>query len=172
MKIKFWKFKTKGNTLLELLLYISMYAIIMLSVTGLLVTLLQLRVKNHAISEVDQQGVQIMQTITQAIRNSDAINSPTPGTNTQTLSLDVASAPEDPTVFSISNNVMQITEGAGSAIPLSNNLVTVSGLTFENLARPDTLGIVRVQFTVSFINNEGRNEYSYTKTFIGTASLK
>lgn len=183
MKIKDLKFKrtgknffevakTGGYTLLELLLYISLYSIIMLSIMGLLFTLLEVRIKSRTEAEVDQQGVQIIQLITQAIRNADNINSPTAGTSSALLSLDMPGTNLDPTVFDLSSGAIRIAETNGTPVNLSNSLVTVSNLTFTNLSRSQTPGNVRIEFTVTYVNNEGRNEYDYSKTFTADASLR
>ena len=164
--------KTGGYTLLELLLYISMYSIIMLSVMGLLFTLLEVRIKSRTEAEVDQQGVQIVHLITQAIRNSDNINSPAAGASSASLSLDMPGTSLDPTVFDLSSGVARISETGGAAVELSNSLVTVSDLTFTNLTRPQTPGNIRIEFTVTYVNNEGRYEYDYSKTFTADASLR
>lgn len=65
-----------GFTLLELLLYVSLAAIFLLSVSVLLSILLEGWVKNKAVGEVEQGGERAMQIMTQTIRNADAINSP------------------------------------------------------------------------------------------------
>jgi len=164
--------KKEGYTLLELLLYISLYSIIMLSVMALLLTLLEVRVKSRTLAEVDQQGVQIVQLITQSLRNADNVNSPAAGATAALLSLDMPGTSLDPTVFDLSNGIVRISETGGAAVVLNNSQVTVSNLTFTNLTRPGTAGNVRVQFSVTYVNPEGRNEYNYSKTFTADASLR
>lgn len=66
---------------------------------------------------------------------------------------------------------LQVKEGTGSTVPLTNNKVTVSGLTFKNLTRPGTPGVVQVSFTISRLNTSGKDEYNYQKTFTGTAAI-
>lgn len=66
---------------------------------------------------------------------------------------------------------LQIKEGSGIVVPLTNNKVMLSDLTFKNLSRSGTPGVVQVSFTVSRVNNSGKNEYDYQKTFTGTAAL-
>jgi hypothetical protein len=66
---------------------------------------------------------------------------------------------------------LQIKEGTGSIIPLTNSKVIVSGLTFKNLTRSGTPGVVQVSFTVSRLSTSGKNEYNYQKTFTGTAAV-
>jgi prepilin-type N-terminal cleavage/methylation domain-containing protein len=161
-----------GFTLIELLLYIAVASIILLVSTLFLFSLLESRVKNQTIAEVEQQGLQVMQVITQTIRNAEAVNSPAQGTSASTLSLDVVNATFDPTVFNLSSEVMNIKEGTNAAISLTNSRVIASGLSFQNLSRANTPGTVRVQYTLTHRNPDGRNEYSFAKTFVGSATLR
>lgn len=162
----------KGFTLTELLLYISIVGAVILSISGFLFLLMQSRVKNQTISEVEQQGIQVMQLVTQTGRNAEAITSPAVGTGSASLTLDVITAVSDPTIFDLSGNAIRIKEGTGSAIPLTNSTVTASGLTFQNLSRAGTPGTIRIQFTLTHINPSGRNEYDFSKTFYGSATLR
>jgi type II secretory pathway pseudopilin PulG len=70
-----------------------------------------------------------------------------------------------------SAGAMQIQEGAGAVVPLTNDKVQVSGLTFKNLSRAATPGSVQISFTLSRVNPSGKNEYDYQKTFTATAEL-
>ena len=137
----------KGFTLIELLLYVSIVGAIIVAVAGFLSLRMQSRVKKQAISEVEQQGVQVMQVSTQNGRNATNIN------------------------FS---SVCDLSGGTirQNTIALTNSRVVASNLTFQNLSRTGTPGTIRVQFTLTHINPEGRNEYNYSKTFYGSASLR
>jgi prepilin-type N-terminal cleavage/methylation domain-containing protein len=161
-----------GFTLIELLLYVSIAGIILLSLSVFLASTMYSRVKNQTIAEVEQQGIQVMELISQTIRNTEAINSPTTGTSASLTSLDVVTAANDPTVFDLLSGAIRITEGAGSAVSLTNSRVTASGLTFYNLSRSGTPGIIRVQFTLTHQNPEGRSEYDFNKTFYTSAALR
>jgi len=154
----------KGFTLVELLLYVSIVAVVILFAAAFLSLLMQSRLKNQTIAEVEQQGVQVMQTITQTIRNADTINSPAQGETAASLSI-------DSTIFDLSSGVIRITQG-GTPISLTNFQVTASSLSFYNLSRTDTPGTIRIQFTLAFVNPSGRNEYDYSKTFYQTATLR
>lgn len=67
---------------------------------------------------------------------------------------------------------LQVKEGSGNVVPLTNAKVQVSSVTFKNLSRSNTPGAVQVSFTVSRVNTSGRNEYDYQKTFTATAALR
>src|SRR3989338_9592365 len=155
----------KGFTLIELLLYIAIASIIVFTTASLLRFTLESRVKNQTIAEVEQEGIQVMQLITQTIRNGTAVNSPTIGNSAVSLSVDT-------TVFDLSGGSIRIKEGAGAAVNLTSSKITVSSLNFQNLSRVSTPNIVRVSFTVTYTNSSGRNEYDFTKSFYGSARLR
>lgn len=162
----------RGFSLLELILYIAISGVI-LSVSGsLFVTLLEARQKHQAVTEVDAVGEQIVQLMTQTIRNAEAITVPAAGATGSSLTLDVLTTASDPTVFDLAANQLRVTEGTGTAIPLSSSRVTVSGFTVTNLSRAGTPGVVRLQFTLTHINPAARQAYEATRTFYATASLR
>ncbi len=161
----------QGFTLIELLLYVSVASIILLVTSLFLSTLLQSRIKNQTIAEVEQQGLQAIQIMTQTIRNAATINSPGQGATAATLSIDTYTSGNNPTIFDLSSGALRMKEGAGSAIALTNSRVSVSSLTFQNLSRSSTPGIIRIQFTITHVNPSGRNEYNFSKTFTASASL-
>lgn len=162
----------KGFTLVELLLYFGLAAIMILVIATFFGTMLGARVQNQVIAEVEQQGVAVLQRVTQTIRNADSITSPTIGVSAASLTLDMVPVAVDPTVFDISSGVIRITEGAGSAVALTNSRVTASALTFQNLSQASTPGTVRIQFTLTHLNPSSRQEYNYARTFYGSASLR
>ena len=163
---------SKGFTLLELILYVSIAGVILLVVSIFLSTILQSRIKNQTVSEVEQQGAQVMQLITQTIRNAEDISAPSQGISGASLTLDVVDLSDDPTIFDLSSGVIRITEGVDSPINIINSRINVSGLSFHNLSKTDTAGTVKIVFTLSHKNPEGRNEYNFSKTFYGSASLR
>lgn len=162
----------RGFTLIELLLYLGVSSIIISGTSFFLISLLEARVKYQAVSEVEQQGQQVMTQLTQTIRNAQNITSPTTGATGTSLTLDVVTAGLDPTVFDLSGGIIRVTEGAGAAQPLTTSAVTASSLSIQNLTRPTTQGVLRVSFTLTRTSTSGRNEFTYSKTFRGSASLR
>lgn len=158
--------------MIELLLYAGLSSVLLISVSVFMSALLESRVKNQTIAEVEQQGLQAMQIITQTIRNAESINNaPSQGSLRQFLSLNTYSEALNPTVFDLSDGVIRVAEGAESAATLTNSRVIASEFAFQIFSRGNTPGAIRVQFALSYANNFGRNEYNYSKTFIGSASL-
>ncbi len=162
----------RGFTLIELLLYVTLSSAILFVVIAFLSQLLQSRIKNQVMAEVDQQGVQVMQLMTQTIRNAQSITAPTPGISAASLTIATSVTSTTPTVFDLSASAIRITEGASSSIPLTNGRIAATGLTFQNLSRLGTPGVVRIQFTLVYLNPANKVEYQYQQTFIDTAALK
>lgn len=162
----------KGLTLVELILYVAIVSVVILATAVFLQLIFESRVKNQVIAEVEQQGLQVMQIITQTVRNSTAINSPTQGSNESSLSVAVLDNAKNPTVFDLSSGAIRITEGATSPVNLTSAQVSASSLTFKNLSYTGTPSTIRIQFTITYINASARNEYQFTKTFYGSANFK
>jgi len=146
-----FKMSNKGFSLIELIIYISLVSVILLSITSFSFTLLNARSRNEVIAEVEQQGVLAMQKITQTVRNAEDINS---------------------VVFDAANDALRITRNGGVPVDLTNSRVLVSDFSFDDLSRPGTPGLVRVQFTVSHKNPGAKALFEYSKTFYGSASLR
>lgn len=164
--------QSPGFTLLELLLYVSLVSIILLIISMFVSALLQSRVKNQTIAEVEQQGLFVMQTMTQTTRNALTVTAPATGTSAAAATLTVLDGTKSPTIFDLSGGVVRITEGAGTAVPVTSSRLTASALMFQNFSASGTPGTMRIQFTLTAVNPSGRSEFSYAKTFVGSATLR
>lgn len=161
-----------GFTLLELLLYVAIVGTLLTSIVAFFGLALDSRVKNQTIAEVDTQGKHLMDTITQAVRNAQSVNSPGVAGNEALLDLETNSAAENPTVFELSGDSLVMREGANAPINLSGRNVVVSNLSFKNLSRPATRSTIQISFSIARVNPSGQNQYDYQQTFISSASLR
>jgi len=161
-----------GFTLVELLLYIALTTVMIATVSGYIYLTLQARVKGQVIAEVEQQGIQAIQNMTQIIRNATGVNSPALGASGSSTSVTVLNFSNSPTVFNVVAGVFRITEGAKTPVPLTNDRVTVSAFTVTNVSQSTSSNTLRLQFTLTAVNPNGRSEYSYAKTFTTTADLR
>jgi Tfp pilus assembly protein PilW len=166
------KLNHTGYTLIELLLYSAVISSLLLALTAFFALTSDSRIKNQTINQVDQQGSYVMDNITQTIRNASSITSPAAAASASSLTLVVPTASLSPTVFGLSSGTLQVTEGTSSAVSLTNSNVTLSNLTFTNLTRSGTKGIMRVSFTLTRVNNLNHNEYDYQKTFVSSAEVQ
>jgi len=158
----------RGFTLLELLLFISIAAILLSALAAFLGMVLQSRVKQQTIVEVEEQAVQVVEQIAHDIRNASSITSPAVGTTGSSLSLTGTSS----TLWNVSGGQLKRTLGSGTPLELTSSGLIVSNVQFTNASKPQTNGIVRFQFTLERLNPPGRNEYDYTQTFYGSTALR
>lgn len=150
--------------MVELVIYIALLTILLLSVTLFITSFLKSKAQNQSMAEVEQQGTQVAQIISQSIRNAENITLPITGGTAASLTLDVVTVANDPTMFSLSSGVIKMQEGAASAVDLTNSKATASGLSFYNVSRTSTPGAIKFQFTLTYNN--------YSKTFYGSSSLR
>ena len=162
----------KGFTILEFLLYIGLVGIILVVAGAIGLNVLFGKAKLAAIEEVSQNARFIIEKIADRVRNAEAINSPSQGTTTFLLSLQMSDPAKDPTVFDVSGNSLRMQEGGGAAITITSSEVIVSGVQFSNISYPDTPGTVRIQMTVKFVNLDSRQEYNFEKTFYTTTNIR
>lgn len=162
----------KGFTLIELILYIAIMGLTITSIFYFLSMVLNAKVKNQTVIEVEQQGESVILEMAQAIRNATSINYPTFGTSSSTISLVMASSTKNPTIFKLSSSTLQIIEGTSSAINLTNNLVAVTGLTFKNLGTSSGTDSIQMKLNINYINLRGTNDYQYSQNFTGSASKR
>lgn len=164
--------KTKGFTLIEFLLYFTIASMTIFVISIFLNTLLEFQTKSQTIAEVEQEGVQVMQILTQDARNAQAINTPGTGASSASLSLSTYDLNKNPTVFDLSSNAIRITEDANQPIFLTSDRVIASNLNFQNLSLSGTKGTVRIQFTLTYTNPGSLNQFNYSKTFIDSATIR
>ena len=138
--------ENKGFTLIEMILYISLSAVILFVISMFLMSLLTARTKNQSIAVVDQEGNKAMSIITQTIRNANSLVSVSSGT------LELASGTGVDTIFTLSNGVITMNEN-GTVTPLTSSLVKISNLNFRNLSSATAKNNVDVSFTVTRVGN-------------------
>jgi len=164
--------KKPGFTLVEVLLYLALLSIVIGVVASFVTVTLNFKARTYAISEVEQCGNQIILMISRSIRNGTAINSPSIGTSSSSLSINTTTPVNNPTQFILSGTTLNMQEGATPAFALTPATIRVTSLTFTNVARPGTNGTIRIQMTLSFSNPNNRQESNYSQTFYGTADIR
>ena len=156
-----------------MILYVAISSVILLALSLFLTSLLGSRIKSSSISNVNDQGLMVMQMVTDSIRNAKSIDYPSIGATSTSLSISVADPLLSPTVYDIASGTVRITEGSNSPIPLTNSHVTVTSFLFQNISSTSSSDrIVRFSFTIDHNNKSGRNENSFTKSFTSSATLR
>ena len=158
----------KGVSLIELMLYISIMGILMAAISSFIYSNKTIGDRNEAISEVETQGNEIVNIISQTIRNSASVTGLALGaTATQLTVVDNGVT----IIFNLTSGKVTIKRGAAAAVNLNTDQVVVSNLSFKNFGNA-TKGSINFQFDAAYLNLGGREELNYTKTFSGSGSLR
>lgn len=161
----------RGFTLIEFLLYIGILTVVLALACGFLWNIIFGTIKATSHQEVQENGRFILTKMTQEIKKASGVNSPLGGATSTVLSLAMANASLDPTVFDLVDGKLRITSGAHGPYELNSDQVTVNNFQFTDLSYSGTPGTIRVEMTVSHINPDGRIEYEASADFRSTISL-
>lgn len=159
----------KGVSFIELIIYIAIMGILTAAMTSFIVSNQKIGNRNEAVNEVEFQGNEIVEIISQTIRNSISVNGPDLGNTSSQLSLETD---DGAIVFDLSSGNVTIKRGSASATDLNSDRVEISNLNFENFGNPSTGGSVHFQFNAQYLNPGNREEINYSRTFSGTGSLR
>lgn len=163
----------KGFSIVELLISIAIMSIVVVVAVTVMRSALNNEKRGRALEEVEWQASFIMNTISQSLRNGTAINSPAAGVTATTTSIAISTIPaENPTVFTLTNGRVTISEAGGSAIPISSTAVTVTTLTFQNVTAGTNEGSIRVTLGLRYNNPNNIPEQSYSTTRVTTVSMR
>ncbi|MFH1207739.1 MAG: hypothetical protein V1668_04000 [Patescibacteria group bacterium] len=161
-----------GMTLIELSIYITLVAAILVMATSFAWNIINSRTKAYAVQEVEQNGRYIIEKFSQAVRQANDITAPVISTSGATLTLVMKSAPVSPTVLSLSGTQLTFKEGAGASVALNSAAVKVTNVNFSNISSTNNKSKhVRLQFTLQTVNPGGRNEHEFKNDFDTSVEL-
>lgn len=144
--------KRRGFTILELTIYIVIFAIV--GTLGAAVFDFTLRAKNVTSRLGDSQTAlqQLLSQIVDRVYSATDIN----GAST-TLNLKMAAGAIDPTIFSLASGTITMKEGAGAAVVISPDTLYITALSFSKIsnANPGGTATSSVQIRITGGYNEG-----------------
>jgi len=164
--------RQQGYTLIELLLYVAIVGSLLTGVVTFFGIVVDARVKNQSVTEVNEQGTFALDYVAQTIRNANSLTSPTIGTTASALTIAVPTASLTPTVFSLSSGALQVKEGAAAAVNLTGSKVQVTAFSVKNLSRANTPGIIQISLTLNRTTNIAGNNYDYPRTFTTSVAIR
>ncbi|MEK7481786.1 MAG: tail fiber domain-containing protein [Patescibacteria group bacterium] len=121
---QFSKFKN-GFSLIELLIYVSIFAVVAGLMTSILITILKVSQKESASVETSEQLSFVMQTVSRLIRESSNIEI----ASANSLKLRMKDSSKDPTCLYLENQTIKLAEGPDSSNLENCDLTSASNLT-------------------------------------------
>jgi len=151
----------KAFTLIEILIYLGIFAIIAGTLTGILNSVVRIQTRELAGNEVSQQMNFVMSTIQRLVRESSKIEMEA-GASGSAINLRMASSTLDPTLIFASGTMVYLQQGTGEAAPLTNSKVKVDNLTFKKYSQYPGHDVVQVNLTMSYNTANPQQQSSQT----------
>lgn len=123
-----------GSTLLEIILFLGILSIMSGAIVSVYISTQEARINQRSIAELDQAGAELLQTMTKNIRRAEKILAPAMNTSGSILTLQMSENNEYPTIFARNASGNLINVQKTSLIGLFTPHVTISSLSFRNVA--------------------------------------
>ncbi len=160
-----------GFSLVEILLYISLIAVIGVSVSQSANGVLSSKLRKEVRATVRQEADYISKVLVENTLLADSINTPVSGSDT-TLSLASTVSSLNPTVFTLSGGNLTLSKGGGSALQVNSDKVIVEEFKITNYTGASGPGNIEIEFTVTFDNVLDNIETTYSESFKTNVSIR
>lgn len=133
----------KGFTVIELMLFSAIFALISISFISILVAVVRVQSRQGASSDVNQQSDFALATIQRLVEGSSHIDG-TPGVASSGVVLRMPATAQDPTLIYVAGNTLWVKQGSAAADQLLSPSVSVSSASFtkrSNAGGKDALGV-------------------------------
>ncbi|MDP2855981.1 MAG: prepilin-type N-terminal cleavage/methylation domain-containing protein, partial [bacterium] len=141
--------KQKGQTLMEILIYVAIFGTVAASLIGIVWNVTKIHTYQIANTEVDNNLRYAMNLINDKVRGASSLESATGSTL-------VLKMPDNTTTtFSVTGGVLYIKEGSADPVAVISDRVAVSNLTFEKIDMAGAKGGARINLTLSYVPKEG-----------------
>mgnify|MGYP001618987394 CR=1 FL=1 len=157
-----------GFTFIELLVYLGLVSIALTVMTTLATALLQAEARGSVRETVDTSASRVLAHVTEAMRAATSIDvaSSTFDVPLGRLSLIMRDAARSPTTFSVTNGRLEVTEGTGSATPLTAGMAEVVAFRLTRLNPARAKEGVRIELTIRFQNPSNNPQFEFSNTYV------
>lgn len=155
--------KSRGFTLIEVLIYGFIFGAFLMLVTQLFLTIKSTTANSMAMSNLQQNYARIFSDFNQTIRSAENVTSPLPGNFASSLSLN-----DGQITYQLSDGVMQKTIGT-STYDLNDNGLRLTGINFENAVESTQTAVIKINFSVesNYFLQSGKKVTEDFQTTIG-----
>ena len=142
----------RGFTLIEIIIYMALLSIFLLTLTDIFVSILDVQLESDATSAVEQDGRFLLSRLAYDINRASAITTPGAiGSSSNTLVMTIGT---DTYTYLLSGNNFQLRVNAGTPDNLNSSESAISSPTFQKIANSAVGGTketIRINFTVSSV---------------------
>lgn len=137
-----------GTTLVELLLFLTFFALSSGVILAFFFSTSEQRIRQQTVLIVDQSGVQVLQSMALRIRNAERIVDPPIGSTGSILTLQMASEEDNPSIFAVQSGAIVLIEH-DVLQTLGSDRVVISDFVVRNTSSSADRQSVLLSFTAS-----------------------
>ncbi|HZZ98694.1 MAG TPA: hypothetical protein VFG51_02050 [Candidatus Saccharimonadia bacterium] len=146
---------TKGSTLVELLLYMGLISILLVVMTTMFLSALDVQQSSQSTSSAEQEGNYLLTRLAYDIHRASSVTTPAAlGSSSPTLTLVISGASY---TYSVSNGQLSLVQGITSEF-LSGFDTTISNLSFTRLGNVTGKPTLKISFTVHGLGTSSQPE--------------
>ncbi len=149
----------EGFSLVELLIYIALFAVISLFLVGILTTFTRIQVRQSAANEINNQISFVSSVVKEMVQNSSLVYLQD-GVTTSTLDLRMASSSVDPTLIYASGTAIYLQQGNAAPVALTNSNVTVNNFSVTPYKNPGGSTVVQTNLSLTYNNPNPASQFS------------
>lgn len=155
----------QGFTIIELTIYIALMSVLILVISRIFISSLDVQINSEAVSRVDQDGKYLLSRLQHDISQADELLIPeTPGSTSASLVLRTNGIN---TLYELNGNTFEITDETDSQ-RLNSNGTNVRDLSFQRIGNSFGNDTIQIRFTLqSTIDDGGGPETKNFQTTIG-----
>jgi len=159
-----------GFTLLELLIYVAIFAVITVLLANIFIALSKSNGQSNAKSEVDSAIRFSNQLLSQDLKNASAVSVPSSGSS-NSLTLTRA---DTTIIYDISSGALRRKEGSADPVSLTNTNIVVGTPTFTRIENTNAVfntTNVSIKINMTFSYNSSSPDWSYSASLQNTFNL-
>ncbi len=161
--------RRSGLTLVEVLLFMAIFAVVAMTAIPLFFASTEDRLLQQTVSIVEQNGTQLLQIIGASVRQSERVVFPARQGTGSILALQTGSGVTNPTIIGFSSGSLVLVQHTNRQV-ISSTQVAVSNFFVRNTSTADARPSIAVRFTLSrTIRLQAPR--SYTQTFEAVFTL-
>lgn len=160
----------KGFTLFEVIIYVAILGMIVVSFISFVLAISNVRTKSYVVSEVNSNLRIAMDLISQKIRSAEAVTSPLSGVVLASLELDMPNS-EPTIVFALQDGVLYLTEDIITENAITNPEINITFLKFTNLGASGKRDSLQIEMVAEY-RNANSQEYNYSNSLKTTVNLR
>ncbi len=152
-----------GFTLVEVLIYAAVFAVSAVFLVQILTTVTRTQLKQTSANEVNAEVSFVAETIQRLVRESALVENDA-GVATSTLRLRTTASSTDPTLVYVdaSSTAIYLQQGSSSAVPLTDDKVTVGNFSITKFENVGASAVVQVDLTLNYNTSAEQSKASQT----------